>query len=97
MSSRVYVPKNQLCRTNFQRESRFEKYKDFEEKKTPLQEEQTNKVKQPEQQADDMILLIDPHNREYEDLPDDTTDDTAEEEFIKNDDVSSDAENDVSD
>ena len=40
MSSRVYVPKNQLCRTNFQRESRFEKYKDFEEKKTPLQEEQ---------------------------------------------------------
>ncbi|KAL0791100.1 hypothetical protein Bca101_007346 [Brassica carinata] len=59
----------------------------------PLQEEQINEVEEPEQEIDD-ILLIDPHNHEYEDL----TDEAVEDEFNKNDDVSSDDENvDVSD
>ena len=39
----------------------------------PLQEKHINEVEEPEQQTDD-IILIDPINREYEDLPDDTTD-----------------------
>ena len=63
----------------------------------PLQEEQINEVEEPEQEIDD-ILLIDPHNHEYEDLPDDATDEAVEDEFNENDDVSSDDENvDVSD
>ena len=57
----------------------------------PLQEEHINEVEEPEQQTDD-ILLIDTHNREYEDLSDDTTDEAVEDEFNENDDVS-DAEN----
>ena len=62
-----------------------------------MQEEHINEVEEPEQQTDD-IFLIDPHNREYEDLPDDTTDEAVEDEFNENDDVSSDDENvDVSD
>ena len=44
------------------------------------------------------FLLIDPHNHEYEDLTDDTTDEAVEDEFNEYDDVSSDDENvDVSD
>ncbi|CDY70096.1 BnaAnng32610D [Brassica napus] len=63
----------------------------------PLKEEQINEVEEPEQEIDD-ILLIDPHNHEYEDLTDDATDEAVEDEFNKNDDVSSDDENvDVSD
>ena len=63
----------------------------------PLQEEQINEVEEPEQEIDD-ILLIDPHNHEYEDLTDDATDEAVEDEFNENDDVSSDDENvDVSD
>ncbi|WZZ31198.1 hypothetical protein YC2023_014599 [Brassica napus] len=59
----------------------------------PLQEEQINEIEKPEQEIDD-ILLIDPHNHEYEDL----TDDDVKDEFNENDDVSSDNENvDVSD
>ena len=58
----------------------------------PLQEEHINKVEEPEQQTDD-ILLIDPHNREYEDLPDDTTNEAVEDEFNEKHDVSSDGEN----
>ncbi|XP_056843715.1 uncharacterized protein LOC130496011 [Raphanus sativus] len=58
----------------------------------PLQEEQINEVEEPEQQIDD-ILLIDPHNHEYEDLTDDGTDEAVEDEFNENDDVSSDDEN----
>ena len=58
----------------------------------PFQEEHINEVKEPEQQTDD-ILLIDPHNHEYENLPDDTTDEVVEDEFNGNDDVSSDDEN----
>ncbi|KAL0658732.1 hypothetical protein Bca4012_079317 [Brassica carinata] len=58
----------------------------------PLQEERINEVEEPEQQIDD-IRLIDLHNREYEDLPDDTTDKAVEDEFNENDDVSSDDEN----
>jgi len=53
-----------------------------------------NEVVEPEYQMDD-ILLIDPQNREYEDLPDDATDEAGEDEFNENDDVSSDDENDV--
>lgn len=49
-------------------------------------------MKQESEQEID-ILLIDPHNRKYEDLPDDTTDKAAEDEFNKNDDVSSGDEN----
>ncbi|KAL0645953.1 hypothetical protein Bca4012_044244 [Brassica carinata] len=63
----------------------------------PLQEEQINEVEEPEQQIVD-ILLIDPHNHEYEDLTDDATDEAVEDEFNESDDVSSDDENvDVSD
>ena len=58
----------------------------------PLQEEHINEVEEPEQQTDD-ILLINPHNREYEDLPDDTTNEAVENKFNENDDVSSDEEN----
>ena len=58
----------------------------------PLQEEHINEVQEPEQQIDD-IFLIDPHNREYEDLPDDSTDEAVENEFNENDNVSSDDEN----
>ena len=43
----------------------------------PLQEEQINEVEEPEQEIDD-ILLIDPHNHEYEDLTDDATDEAVE-------------------
>ena len=57
-----------------------------------MQEEHINEVEEPEQKTDD-ILLIDPHNREYEDLPEDTTDEAVEDEFIENDYVSSDDEN----
>jgi len=45
-----------------------------------LQEEQINEVEEPEQEIDD-ILLIDPHNHEYEDLTDDATDEAVEDEF----------------
>ena len=63
----------------------------------PLQEEHINEVEEPEQEIDD-ILLIDPHNHEYEDLTDDATEEAVEDEFNENDDVSSDDENvDVSD
>uniref|UniRef100_M4F3W0 Uncharacterized protein n=1 Tax=Brassica campestris TaxID=3711 RepID=M4F3W0_BRACM len=58
----------------------------------PLQEEQIDEVEVPEQQIDD-ILLIDPHNHKYEDLPDDATDETVEDEFNENEDISSDDEN----
>ena len=62
-----------------------------------MQEEQINEVEEPKQEIDD-ILLIDPHNHEYEDLFDDATDEAVEDEFNENDDVSSDDENvDVSD
>ncbi|KAL0734258.1 hypothetical protein Bca4012_010468 [Brassica carinata] len=59
----------------------------------PLQEEQINVVEQAQQQIDD-ILLIDPHNEEYEDVMDDATDEAVDDEFNENDDVSSDDEND---
>ncbi|XP_056856542.1 uncharacterized protein LOC130505955 [Raphanus sativus] len=52
----------------------------------PLQEEHINEVEEPEQQMED-ILLIDPHNHEYEDLPDDTTDGASGEEFNESDDM----------
>ena len=58
----------------------------------PLQEEHINEVEEAEQQTDD-ILLIDSHNREYKDLPDDTTDEAVEDKFNENDDVSSDDQN----
>ncbi|KAL0670397.1 hypothetical protein Bca4012_033101 [Brassica carinata] len=62
-----------------------------------LQEEKINEVEEPEQEIDD-ILLIDPHNHEYEDLTDNATKEAVEDEFNENDDVSSDDENvDVSD
>ncbi|KAL0688847.1 hypothetical protein Bca4012_088524 [Brassica carinata] len=65
--------------------------------KPPLKKEQINEVEEPEQEIDD-ILLIDPHNHEYEDLTDDATNKAVEDEFNENDDVSSDDENvDVSD
>ena len=58
----------------------------------PLQEEHINEVQEPEQQTDN-IILIDPHNREYEDHPDDTTEEAVEDEFNENYEVSSDDEN----
>ena len=67
------------------------------EKNHHCKKKQINKVEEPEQEIDD-ILLIDPHNHEYEDLTDDATDEAVEDEFNENDDVSSDDENvDVSD
>ena len=57
-----------------------------------MQEEHFNEVEEPEKQTDD-ILLIDPYNREYEDLPNDTMDQAVDDEFNENDDVSSDDEN----
>ena len=57
-----------------------------------LQEEHINEVEKPEQQTDD-ILLIDSHNRQYEDLPYDTTYKVVEDEFNENDDLSRDDEN----
>ena len=57
----------------------------------PLQEENTNEIEEPEAETDD-ILLIDPHNREYEDVPDHSTDDGVEDEFYENDDVSTDSQ-----
>ena len=63
----------------------------------PLQEEQIDEVEVSEQQIDD-ILLIDPHNHEYENRTNDATDEAVEDEFNENYDVSSDDENvDVSD
>src|SRR5690606_21922259 len=47
----------------------------------PLQEEASiTEVDVPEQQTDD-ILLIDPVNCQYEDLPDEMTDEAGEDEF----------------
>lgn len=51
----------------------------------PLQWEACiNEVNAHEQKIDD-IFLIDPHNLEYEDLPDDTTDQVCEDEFDESD------------
>ncbi|KAL0657422.1 hypothetical protein Bca4012_078007 [Brassica carinata] len=48
----------------------------------PLQEEQINEVEEPEQEIDD-ILLIDPHNHEYEDLTDDATSEVLKASLMK--------------
>lgn len=50
----------------------------------PLQEDAVNEVEVPEQVEDD-ILLIDPHNPGYEELPDDATNEANEDEFEEND------------
>ncbi|XP_056847467.1 uncharacterized protein LOC130498122 [Raphanus sativus] len=52
----------------------------------PLQEDAVNEVEVPEQ-AEDVILLIDPHNPGYEELPEDTMDEANEDEFEENDEV----------
>ncbi|KAL0853780.1 hypothetical protein Bca101_058932 [Brassica carinata] len=52
----------------------------------PLQEDAVNEVEVPEQ-ATDAILLIDPYNPGYEELPDDATDEANEDEFEENDEV----------
>ncbi|KAL0723682.1 hypothetical protein Bca4012_038281 [Brassica carinata] len=52
----------------------------------PLQEEDaTIEVEVPDQQTD-QILLIDPDNRQYEDLPQVETDEAGEDEFCRSDD-----------
>ena len=52
----------------------------------PLQEEDAiNEVEVPDQQTDE-ILLIDPNNHQYEDLPEDATDEAREDEFECSDD-----------
>ena len=52
----------------------------------PLQEEDTiNEVDVPDQQLNE-ILLIDPENQQYEDLPEDVTDEAREDEFDGSDD-----------
>ena len=52
----------------------------------PLQEEDAiTEVEVPDQQNDE-ILLIDPDNRQYEDLPEDATDEAHEDEFDRSDD-----------
>jgi len=45
-----------------------------------------NEVEVPEQATND-ILLVDPHNQGYEELPDDATDEANEDEFEENDEV----------
>lgn len=52
----------------------------------PLQEDAVNEVEVPEQATND-ILLVDPHNQGYEELPDDATDESNEDEFEENDEV----------
>ena len=52
----------------------------------PLQEDAVNEVEVPEQATND-ILLVDPHNQGYEELPDDATDEANEDEFEENDEV----------
>ena len=52
----------------------------------PLQEDTVNEVEVPEQATND-ILLVDPHNQGYEELPDDATDEVNEDEFEENDEV----------
>ena len=52
----------------------------------PLQEDTVNEVEVPEQATND-ILLVDPHNQEYEELPDVATDEASEDEFEENDEV----------
>ncbi|KAL0770345.1 hypothetical protein Bca101_035496 [Brassica carinata] len=52
----------------------------------PLQEEDAiNEVEVPDQQLDEN-LLIDPNNHQYEDLPEDETDEAREDEFDCSDD-----------
>ena len=52
----------------------------------PLQEEDAiNEVEVPDQQLDEN-LLIDPNNHQYEDLPEDATDEAREDEFDCSDD-----------
>ena len=52
----------------------------------PLQEEDAiNEVDVPSQQLNE-ILLIDPENQQYEDLPEDVTDEAREDEFNGSDD-----------
>ena len=52
----------------------------------PLQEEDAiNEVEVPEQPTDE-ILLIDPQNFQYEDIPEDATDEAREDEFERSDD-----------
>ena len=52
----------------------------------PLQEDDINEVEVHEQVTND-ILLFDPHNQGYEELPDDATDEANEDEFEENDEV----------
>ena len=52
----------------------------------PLQEDTVNEVEVPEQATND-ILLVDPYNQGYEELPDDATDESHEDEFEENDEV----------
>jgi len=52
----------------------------------PLQEDTVNEVEVPEQDTND-ILLVDPYNQGYEELPDDATDEAHEDEFEENDEV----------
>ncbi|KAL0701226.1 hypothetical protein Bca4012_057348 [Brassica carinata] len=59
----------------------------------PLQEDAVNEVEVPEQATDD-ILLIDPHNQGYEELPDDATDEGNKDEFEENDEVDDDVSDD---
>lgn len=51
-----------------------------------------NEVELPEQQTDD-IILIDPDNLEYEDFPNDMTDEVGEDDFYESDDQCGDNEN----
>jgi len=51
----------------------------------PLQEDALNEVDVPEQ-ATDEILLVDPQNPEYEDLPYKGADEAIEDEFEESDD-----------
>ena len=49
------------------------------------EEDAINEVEVPEQPTDE-ILLIDPQNFQYEDIPEDATDEPREDEFERSDD-----------
>ncbi|KAL0731224.1 hypothetical protein Bca4012_027318 [Brassica carinata] len=54
----------------------------------PLKEDAVNEVEvEVSEQATYDILLVDPHNQGYEELPDDATDEANEDEFEENDEV----------
>lgn len=64
-----------------------------DDEQPPLQEDAVNEVEVPEQPIDE-ILLVDPQNQGYEDLPDDLADEGNGDEFEENGDIDDGSEDD---